>query len=147
MAKRSRYPIALTVATTAVILGSVIAATAMARGTSSRKTLHTQFFVHLQDGAWAEKNLAAVTMGSAHGWTCKASEIELSESTPIRAGDEARIYKGATVTCQSKGGAKIEVPLSCDIGFENKDGGGVGLYDTNGYDFAVMIAECRTDYW
>lgn len=146
MAKRPRYPIALTVAVTVVGFGSVIAAAAMARGTSSRKTLHTQFFVHLQDGAWAEKNLAAVKMGSDHGWTCKVSEIELSESPP-RQGEDTRIYKSATVTCQSRGGTKIEMPLSCDIGFENNDGGGVRLYDTNGYDFAVMSAECRTSYW
>ena len=108
-----------------------------------RKTLHTSFFVYLEKGAWTEKSLSSVEMGSRAGWTCKASDIELSEdSIPD---DETHIYKSADIVCQSAAGAKIEMSALCDIGFENRGGSSARLYGPDG-NFGVATIKCVTAY-
>lgn len=125
------------------LAGSVVIAS---EKPAPHKTLHTSFFVYLEKGAWADRNLSSVDMGTRAGWTCKAGEIELSESAPSSLGEETRVYKSATVVCQAKNGSKIDMLAMCDIGYENTDGGSVRLYGSEG-DFGVMTSKCRTAYW
>jgi hypothetical protein len=117
---------------------------ARAAAKAPRKTLHTSFFVYLEKGGWAERNLSMVEMGSKAGWACKAGEIELSEGNRLP-GEDVQFSKTAIVVCLAENGTKIELLPFCDVGYPNSDRLHLRLYGKGG-DFAVVTAECRTVY-